>query len=277
MHILLINANPVISRLLALCTRNVDMVLEELEDITVAQRKSYDIVFIDEVSYKDEVLQFNEYVNADKKVIFSNEDIIIDTFDITIKKPFLPSQIIELLDNVETKSEQKDISIFSTVSEEVGNTEPQVLDSIEVEKIKALLNMEDELDITEELSEDEIEVRKIEVIKEQLIADGLEIIDEDKIVEELSAKDTIKIFEDDVLPQVENITIIKSEKKEKRKKKKNKSKKKDKKILDYTEQELEKIEDAIQMAMVTLERKQMKKLMKGKKIKVEVQIKGEHS
>jgi uncharacterized protein YajQ (UPF0234 family) len=29
--------------------------------------------------------------------------------------------------------------------------------------------------------------------------------------------------------------------------------------------------------MVTLERKQMKKLMKGKKIKVEVQIKGEHS
>jgi hypothetical protein len=151
------------------------------------------------------------------------------------------------------------------------------LDSIEVEKIKALLNMEDELDITEELSEDEIEVRKIEVIKEQLIADGLEIIDEDEIVEELSAKDTIKIFEDDVLPQVENITIIKSEKKEKRKKKKNKSKKKDKKILDYTEQELEKIEDAIQMAMVTLERKQMKKLMKGKKIKVEVQIKGEHS
>jgi hypothetical protein len=59
MHILLINANPVISRLLALCTRNVDMVLEELEDITVAQRKSYDIVFIDEVSYKDEVLQYN--------------------------------------------------------------------------------------------------------------------------------------------------------------------------------------------------------------------------
>jgi hypothetical protein len=264
------------------------MVLEELEDITVAQREYYDIVFVDEVLYKDKILQLDEYVNTDKKVLFSNEDIAISTFDMTIKKPFLPSQIIELLDNIESKGEQeeintediqhKNIPIFPAVSEEiVDETKSQVLDSIEVEKIKALLDMDDELGITEELSEDEIEARKIEVIKEQLIADGLEIIDEDEMVEELSVKDAIKIFEDNELSQAENVLTPKPKKKQKTKnKKQRKNKRKRKKTLDYTEQELEKIEDAIEMAIVTLKRKQIKKLMKGKKIKVEVQIKGQH-
>ena len=131
--------------------------------------------------------------------------------------------------------------------------------------------MDEEPDSIEALSDDEIEMRKIEVIKEQLIADGLEIVEEDEIVEALSAKDTIKIFEEDSLPQIQTLKTTKMDEK---KKNTTKKKKKSKKTLAYTEQELEKIEDAIQMAIATLKRKQMKKLLKGKKIDVAVQIKG---
>ena len=279
MHILLINANPVVSRLLALCTRDAAINLEEVEDITFVKRKHYDIVFVDEMVYKDEVLALDNYVNTDKKVLFSNEDIAISAFDMTIKKPFLPSQIIAILEEVEVPQkheniveeaiETEEVSIFPLSSESIeAEDEPQVaaqvLDNIELEKIKTLLDMDEEPDTLEALSDDEIEMRKIEVIKEQLIADGLEIVEEDEIVEALSAKDTIKIFEEDTLPQVQTLKTTKMDKK----------KKKSKKTLAYTEQELEKIEDAIQMAIATLKRKQMKKLLKGKKIDVAVQIKG---
>ncbi len=65
---------------------------------------------------------------------------------------------------------------------------PEVLNSDEIEKIKALLEMDDEIALTEETpwSDDEYEARKVKIIKEQLIADGLEIIEEDAIVEALS-------------------------------------------------------------------------------------------
>ena len=276
MYVLLINANPVVSRLLALCTRNSEMVLEEVEDITLAKRKYYDIVFVDEESYTDEVLHLEEYIDTNKKVFFSSENVGINTFDMTIKKPFLPAQIITLLEEIDVKEakeaidtediENDKVSIFPLASEEVEKeveVEPKVLDTVEIEKIKVLLDMDDEVDTTEVLSEEEIEVRKIELIKEQLISDGLEIIEEDELLEELEVKDTIKIFEDDELPQVKSTKKIKSNKKKKKKK-----------TLKYTEHELEKIEDAIQMAIVTLKRKQMKKLLKGKKIDVTVQIKG---
>jgi len=245
MHILLINANPVVSRLLTLCTRNAEIILEETEDITLVKRKQYDIIFVDEESYKDDVLQLDSYIDTNKKVLFSNEDVVISAFDTTIKKPFLPSQIMSLLKNIEDNDGK------------VIAEEPQVLDGGEIEKIKSLLYMDEEDDILEKLSEDDIEIRKIKVIKEQLIADGLEIIDEDKIVEELSGKETIS-------PKIktENIT---------------KKKKKKKKVFEYSKQELEKIEDAIEMTIATLKRKQMKKLLKGKKVDVVVQISGFNS
>lgn len=277
MHILLINTNPVVSRLLALCTRDDSMTLEEVDNITEIKRDDYDVVFVDEMSYKDEVLVLDEYLKSTYKVLFSNEDIEISAFDITIKKPFLPSQIIDILENtsegqqkeesqeLELEVEEESISIFPLPSEDEVADEAQVLDVGEIEKIKALLDMDDEEHFVP-LNDDELEMRKIEVIKEQLVSEGLEIVEEDYILEEFSVdkKDAKKVT-----------TLVKNKQEKKKKEKsKKKSKKKNKKTLEYTEQELEKIEDAIQMAIATLKRKQMKKLLKGKKIEVNVQIEG---
>jgi hypothetical protein len=273
MHILLINSNPVVSRLLALCTRDQDIILEEVETIISLKRHSYDIVFVDDERYQNEVLALDTHVSASKKVLFSNEKSDMNIFDLIIQKPFLPSQITEVLENVEDvepQTEEKQGFIFPLASEAThfeveAEEETKVLDVDEIEKIKSLLVMEDVEESTV-LSDEEIEAKKIEVIKEQLIADGLEIVDEEDIVEELSAKDTINIFdivEEIAVPQVKKHTS---------KDKKFKKKSKKKKSVAFTEEEREYIEDAVQVAIASLKRKKMKKLLKGKKVKISIQL-----
>jgi len=55
MKILLININPVVSRLLALCTRDEYIDLDEVVSADAVEKFSYDIVFVDEASYVDDV------------------------------------------------------------------------------------------------------------------------------------------------------------------------------------------------------------------------------
>ena len=292
MHILLINANPVVSRLLVLCTRDDTVVLDDVSVVEDVQSGEYDIVFVDEASYGRDVADLLATLGTAKKVFISYRSDDMRGFDITIKKPFLPSQItdiikeregIEIEESIDEESvviesdenEEKIPSIFPLSTEDdveetitldasEDDLEPAVLDSDEIEKIKALLDMDDDLTLTEEvLSDEEIEVRKIELIKKQLIADGLEIVEEDEIVEELSID-----LDGTLLKNKES----KSKKmKQKKQKKKNKSKK-----IKFTEDNMEHIEDAVEMAMATMTKKQMKKLLKGKEIEVRVKLEDNH-
>ena len=291
MTILLINDNPVVSRLLALCTRDNDMVLEEVTGVQMIQHESYDVVFIDEGSYVGEVLNISKMIRIGKKILLSTVDVEMNDFNMTIEKPFLPSQIIEVLENIEVSQESEgvveetDLKTLSDIplsevennlheiqedasEEEISVSEKQVLDEDELAKIKELLEMDDDIEIADSLSEEEIETRKVEAIKEQLIADGLEIVGEEEIVEELSTSEDIIIFSSEEK---------KSKKKNKSAKKKSKkSKKKQKKTITFSEEELEQIEDAVQVIMGTLKPKQMKKLLKGKEIEVHVKLEDHH-
>jgi hypothetical protein len=278
MHILLINANPVVSRLLVLCTRDDTVVLEEVDTVEAIEGNAYDIVFVDETSYGRDVADVLGTLGSAKKVFISYRSDSMRGFDITIKKPFLPSQITDLIKEIEVRKidtpmqeeniviesdekEEEIPSIFPLSAEEnveeiyvvdadKDEVEPTVLDSDEIEKIKALLDMDDDLEVTEEvLTDEEIEARKVALIKEQLIADGLEIVEEAKIVEELS------------------IDLDGTLKKSKVKNKKSKSKK-----IKFTEENMERIEDAVEMAMATMTKKQMKHLLKGKEIEMRIKL-----
>ncbi|PHS34155.1 MAG: hypothetical protein COA92_03770 [Sulfurovum sp.] len=282
MNILLINDNPVVSRLLVLCTRGEHIQLEEVQTIEHIARKSYDVVFIDEALYLGKVQNLNAILAIQKKILLSKEDIEISDFDMTIKKPFLPSQIIKVLENI-NEQYKEETDILEVENEEVveltSSSNTNVLDSNEIEKIKELLNMdEDEQELHKaELSEEEYERRKVEAIKKQLIAEGLEIIDEDKILDELDV-DSAEALASLAL---ENTTAKKEKKKNKSnekiklsKYKKKKKEKEKKKSLKFTEDELERIEDAVEMAIGSLKKKQMKKLLKGKEIEVTIKLEG---
>ncbi len=269
MHILLININPVVSRLVSLCAREEHIDLEEIHNTDAIARDRYDIIFVDEASYDDGTKELLANLIMRKKVFLSSSDDVSDEarfFDSIIKKPFLPSQIIAVLENLkeeETLEPAAEIpSIFPLSSidandvdetrEEVETEDTKVLDTNEIEKIKALLEMEEEV---EEVHEVEFESRKREVIKQQLIADGLEIIDEDEYVEILSKK-----------PLKEK---IRKDKKIKNKSAKSKKEPKDKK----KKEEIFTFEEALLAAIEGMKVKKIKKLLKDAEVTIKINFK----
>jgi len=221
MHILLINDNPVVSRLMALCVQNEDILLEEVKNIDNTNRDTYDIVFVDEASYRKTIQHLKHKLRIEKSILFTNNDVKISDFDMQIKKPFLPSEIKEIFKQIKEKNTSQ------------SNT--RILDSNEVEKIKDLLNM-DENEVSDlSLSETEYEERKIKVIKEQLISEGLEIIEEDKILDNL----------ENAKKKKENNKIIKEQI----------------------------IKKALYKAFNALKKKEQKKFLKGKKVAIRLQLK----
>ena len=287
MTILLINDNPVVSRLLALCTRDDDMLLEKVSDIDKASAERYDVLFVDEASCEGDVASLSTRLDVGKKIYLSYSDDPTAGFDETIKKPFLPSQIIDILKTVEVRESVDEVlveetfiddveteeialteevpSIFPLSAEEIDEEEqseevdvnPEVLNLDEIEKIKALLDMDEEEVEALDLNEEAYESRKIEVIKEQLIADGLEIFEEEAIVDELSKVKKLKKKSKETKSKTEKIK---------------KSAKKKKKNENFTEDEWSTIENALGDAINKLKPKKIKKLLKGKEIEVNIKL-----
>ena len=325
MKILLINNNPLVSRMLALCTRDEEFVLDEVKSVDAIGEVAYDLLFVDDESYVDQVDALLKEGSIRQKVFISYSADTVKDFDETIKKPFLPSQILKVIENVdmreiwdtslekhsifplatenesknEEKEEKEEIPVIFSLpvdedelqkeemqeegieaeavgieEDEVSIAEPElleepeteVLNSDEIEKIKALLEMDDESEeehVLDFLSEDDYEARKVEVIKEQLIADGLEILEEEEIIDALSVKNKEKPAD----------KRKKSNSKSKEKSKKVKSKKEEKKkVSKFTKDELAHIEDAVALAIEGLEPKKMKKLLKGKEIELNIKL-----
>ena len=81
----------------------------------------------------------------------------------------------------------------------------------------------------------------------QLIADGLEIIEEDAIVEVLSTTDSKSL-------------------------KKAKKKKRQLRESPFSKKELSRIEAAVEEALENMKPKKLKKLLKGKKVEIKIQL-----
>ena len=267
MNILLININPVVSRLISLCLRDGNMVLEEVTDVNAVKHDRYEIVFVDDASYVEGIKETLSNFMIRKKVFLSGKNVqdeTLDYFDEVIYKPFLPSQIttvIESLNEIENDTEEvtEEHFIFPLATEEMNVAdveeddsiefdevkETNVLDGSEIERIKALLE-EDALEIETVEPEDEVdyETRKVEVITQHLEADGLEIVREEEYVEALS-------------------------KKRKKDKKKKSAKKKEKKQKEETFT----FEEALIAAVEGMKVKKIKKLLKGAEVTIKINFK----
>jgi len=274
MNILLINTNIVVSRLISLCVREEHINFEEISAVGAVKRDNYDLVFVDDASYLDETKEVLENLIVRKKVYLSSDEKEVNPlFDMTIKKPFLPSQIIDVIESLEADEEEEVIedmpSIFPVLSEEplgesstkTDEKDSEILDVDEIEKIKQLLEMEEEVEEDEEeLSDEAYEERKVEAIKQQLIENGLEIVNEEEIIEELDKdrdSEVLAIFDEPAEPK---------KKKEKRKKKK-KFKKNREETLTFEESLLD--------ALGEMKLKKIRKLLKGAEVSIKIRFKDE--
>ncbi len=180
MHILLINTNPVVSRLFYDISKDDDISIDEIDSMdNLKDECSYDIVFVDEESYREEQKEFLFGLDTLLKVFFSYKSDEMIEFDRTLSKPFLPSQIIDIISDVKEQ-----------------NRSSAILDIDELEKIKDLLEM-------------------------------------DEVVEEINSNSEEKEIEEQIL-----------------------------------------INEAIEIAMINLTKKQKKKLLKGKEIEIKIKLKG---
>lgn len=180
MRILLINTNPVVSRLFKLAMVHDKSALDEVEKIEDIKQVDYQMVCVDDSAYSVEVQALIDTLEASSCVFISYGSKEMEGFDLLIKKPFLPTQISHLIEMLK----QKDLN------SEMTSNDTKILDTKEIEKIKTLLKMDDEAHIDDPLmlSEEGYEARKVEVIKEQLLSEGLHLIEEEDIVEAISEK-----------------------------------------------------------------------------------------
>ena len=131
MKILLINNNPVVSRLTALSARKENISLDEIKNISELKESDYNIIFVDGESYNNDVSNIIRNAGVEKRVLFyaEGEEQNQSIFTQSILKPFLPSEVSEILretkvallkskkENKEKKDKKENVNFEDLVEE----------------------------------------------------------------------------------------------------------------------------------------------------------------
>ncbi|WP_331774496.1 hypothetical protein [Sulfurospirillum sp. 1612] len=175
MHLLLINNNPAVSKLINLSAEKLGYEIDEISDDSVDLEKSFDITITDSDSVDESsFLLLKESGSLGKVVYIGSRGIEKPEFaDYMLYKPFLPTDFVELLKQ-----------IGKTIEDETGDTTAQedVIDDFPVEAYV------DDSEMTEP--------KEMEDAKEGLDLDDLDII--------ASVPNELLKFDDDLHPYEED-------------------------------------------------------------------------
>ena len=109
MKLLLINQNPVVSRMMKMSVPKAGFEIEECGSVYDLPKGSYDVIIIDDEMYDDNFLKAIQENISYKKLglLTSSKESEKDTFDFLIPKPFLPTDLVEILRDVKASIEQE--------------------------------------------------------------------------------------------------------------------------------------------------------------------------
>jgi len=214
--ILLLNDNPVVNKLVTLSAQKTSDELEVVDSIDKIEGGTYDLLVVDDTMYNDDLFnKLQERITFTKSLYICSRDTQdIESFTSTLKKPFLPTDLVELFASLaqgegdeiqegieeQSSAEGKPLEeleplddLNNTINLEIDeeleeldevsfdkreNTE-SILDDEEAQKVKDLLDETSEeledLDLEEDAQEEELE-----------LSEELELEDE----EELELPDT---------------------------------------------------------------------------------------
>ncbi len=173
MKLLLINKNPVVSRMMKMSVPKAGFEMEESEDIYNLPSGEYDVVVID-----DEMYDENFWEVVKKSVQYKKAGLIkgskgqdVEGFDFVLPKPFLPTDLIEILRTIKTEIELRQESLGHEPTEQGESiveieeepeespfiSEPMeksgILDESEVQQVAELLEDEEPLQESEDAIE----------------------------------------------------------------------------------------------------------------------------
>jgi len=188
--ILLLNDNPVVNKLVTLSAQKTSDELDVVDSIDALQSGEYDLLVVDDTMYND-----NMFSEIKSKIMFSSSLYIcsrdaapVEAFSSTLKKPFLPTDLVELF-----LIEDLDLSLDGELEE--------LDDDLLVEDDD--LNLDDELVLEDEdldLSLDE----ELEELDEELLLGDEDIEDGEPVLDDEEAqkvKDLLDDTSDEEAPQ----------------------------------------------------------------------------
>jgi uncharacterized membrane protein len=218
--ILLINENKIVSRLLQLSSQKQGYEIEELNNLG-ASGTSYDVIFVDSDLYNDEMLQNikSKFTYNHLGFIGAKKDTLPEGFDLSIEKPFLPTDFVglikqEVIDSVSKPLIEVDDAVETLDDELDLDDETELLlndDEIELDTLDELDELEDDVD----LSLDSSSIMNTGIVDKMSNADSgheelanmLTEIDE-MDTEELNLGDDIELQELETVEEETNYTNV---------------------------------------------------------------------
>ena len=187
MKILLVNSNPVVSRLTALSARKESVELDEIKDISELKKSDYNIVFVDSEAFSVELSTVLKNSDIKRKVLFYTQDDDKEKdkiFNFTILKPFLPSEVSAILREAKIEIDEEE---SLSLSEKSVEPKEEYLDLKELISTKrddlATITTTEKVPTIEKIKK----VKKVELVEE--IKESCNDLKEteEKLLEELNA------------------------------------------------------------------------------------------
>ncbi|MFA5454974.1 MAG: hypothetical protein WC272_06615 [Sulfurimonas sp.] len=217
MKILLLNNNPVVNKLVTLSVQKTSDELSIAESVEAIEPKYYDLFIVDDAFYNENFMQdVGSKIKFNKSLfICSKEAKFTEEFTRILKKPFLPTDLVEALislgkmvDTIELdkmdEAHDAETDSFDDLDEVDGFDELDALDDLdEFEGLDELESL-DELDQLDDLDEKP----KSKSAEEELVLDELDENEEYNEFEEVESDDKKEadgILDKDELQEVQNL------------------------------------------------------------------------
>ena len=231
MKILLINNNPVVSRLTALSARKEDIEIDEIQEVTELSSDTYDIVFIDAESWSKDVRDvILDNIKTQKSVLFyaDGDEEEKASFDLSILKPFLPSEVSAVIRSVEeqeakvenSSNKEEHFNILDEAKEDNSRDDLFTLDGLD-ELTEKKESLDFSLDETPKVKDENVSFDdkleeafplKINSLEDDLFEDDLSLEKPDKKTNDelfdLNLSDEIPSLEDELFSEAKKEKVL---------------------------------------------------------------------
>jgi len=183
MRLLLLNNNPAVSRLIKLSAEKAGYELDEFEDYGLVPLTTYDVIFVDNELYDEIALsELCDHIGCNYIVYICQRGAKKpDAVNVTLEKPFLPTDFLVLLDKVKNviESQQEDAAEENKDDTSLSMSQSaELADAFDIDQIDTLETEDDMLPINLlEESDDDFKDDEDEDISEKLSLDDLALDD----------------------------------------------------------------------------------------------------
>ena len=204
MNILLFNSNPVVNKLVTLSAQKTSNTLDSVHSMDEIESKAYDLLIIDDELYSEEVMEeLASRVEYKKSLYICSKDAKpVQEFTKTLKKPFLPTDLVELLISLskEVNVPQFDLLEDDFSSDKLDDT--QDTDSFDFDELDSL---DEEIEGTNRSKFDDFDAQEdieFDNLDDELLEDEAGFDDTDI---EPSSKATEGVLDKEELQEVQNL------------------------------------------------------------------------